>query len=80
MSTERIIKLIWDFRGPDANKTAEHHAIHLEQYKEKHNVGHLTGHEHINEFYSLAYFAVKESDMISVRDALIPQRGELFEE
>ena len=25
----RKIKLIWDFRGPDAQATAEHHTIHL---------------------------------------------------
>jgi hypothetical protein len=29
---ERKIKLIWDFRGPTAAKTAEHHEIHLKEY------------------------------------------------
>ena len=28
----RKLKLIWDFRGPDALKTAEHHEIHLKEY------------------------------------------------
>ena len=28
----RKIKLIWDFRGPVAAKTAEHHEIHLKEY------------------------------------------------
>ncbi|MBZ9628958.1 hypothetical protein LB456_07705 [Psychroflexus sp. CAK57W] len=25
-------KLIWDFRGPNAEKTAEHHEIHLKDF------------------------------------------------
>ena len=29
---ERQIKLIWDFRGPDALKTAEHQEIHLKEF------------------------------------------------
>ena len=28
----RKIKLIWDFRGEAAAKTAEHHDIHLKEY------------------------------------------------
>jgi hypothetical protein len=28
----RQIKLIWDFRGEVAAKTAEHHEIHLKEY------------------------------------------------
>ena len=28
----RKLKLIWDFRGPYALKTAEHHEIHLKDY------------------------------------------------
>ena len=29
---ERQIKLIWDFRGADALKTAEHQEIHLKEF------------------------------------------------
>jgi len=28
----RKIKLLWDFRGPDAKATAEHHTIHLKEF------------------------------------------------
>ena len=28
----RKIKLIWDFRGQAARKTAEHHEIHLKEF------------------------------------------------
>ena len=26
------IKLLWDFRGPDAKETAKHHTTHLKEY------------------------------------------------
>ena len=29
------VKLIWDFRGPNATKIAEHHDIHLKEYIKK---------------------------------------------
>ena len=79
MTQERILKLIWDFRGQDAVKTAEHHAIHLEQYKTKHKVGQKTGTETINDSYAIAFIVVNESEMPPVRDALIPHRGEIYE-
>ena len=28
----RKLKLIWDFRGPDALKIAQHHEIHLKEF------------------------------------------------
>ena len=30
----RNLKLIWDFKGPDALKIAQHHEIHLKEYIE----------------------------------------------
>lgn len=75
----KLIKLIWDFRGPAAEKTAEHHEIHLKEYilskKLLHNI---TGFKTINEMHSIAFLVVQESEMISVRDALKPHRGEIF--
>ena len=32
------IKLLWDFRGPEAFKIAEHHCIHLREYAEKEKI------------------------------------------
>jgi len=26
------LKLLWDFRGPDAHKIALHHEVHLKEY------------------------------------------------
>ncbi|MCM4168671.1 hypothetical protein DHD08_13360 [Arenibacter sp. H213] len=76
---ERKIKLIWDFRGQAAHKTALHHKVHLEEYKILNKLENsITGNLDINEMYAIAFLVVKESEMISVRDALRPHRGEVY--
>ncbi len=77
----RKIKLIWDFRGQAAAKTAEHHEIHLKEFLEKENYNfRITGFEIINDMYAIAYLVVDEADMISFRDTLRPHRGEIYEQ
>ncbi len=78
---ERKLKLIWDFRGPVASKTAQHHEIHLKDYIaiEKLSIK-ITGHQDLSEVHSIAYMVVTDSEMKSVRDALKPHRGMLYEE
>lgn len=78
---ERKLKLIWDFRGPSAQKTAEHHVIHLNEYIyiEKLSLN-ITGFQEINEFHSIAFMVVTDSEMKPVRDALKPHRGQLYQE
>ncbi len=57
----RRIKLIWDFRGPAAAKTAEHHEIHLKEYILIGNLEpQITGHQHINDMHSLAFMVIEE--------------------
>jgi hypothetical protein len=76
----RKIKLIWDFRGPDASKIAEHHEIHLKEYIKNENLPYnITGNKTINDLYAIAYMVVTDEHMIAVRDALKPHRGELYE-
>ncbi|WP_298391934.1 hypothetical protein [Flavobacterium sp.] len=77
----RKIKLIWDFRGPASEKTAQHHEIHLKEYIaiEKLPIT-ITGFEILNEMHAIAYMVVTDENMIQVRDALKPHRGELFQE
>ena len=74
----RKIKLIWDFRGPESLKTAEHHCIHLKEFTalEKLNF-HAVDSQELSEFYSIAYIIVDEVDMLTYRDALKPHRGEV---
>ncbi len=75
----RQIKLIWDFRGSAATKTAEHHEIHLKEYIAMEKLPlNITGFEVINEMHSIAFMVVYDENMISVRDALKPHRGEIY--
>lgn len=77
---ERQIKLIWDFRGPAASKTAAHHEIHLKEFIEKENAAVLTtGIRDLNDMHSITYIVVHEWDMVTLRDTLKPHRGELYE-
>lgn len=75
----RKIKLIWDFRGMAASKTAEHHEIHLKEYiqNEKLSID-ITGWSSISEMHAIAYMVVEEKDMILVKDTLKPHRGEVY--
>jgi hypothetical protein len=73
------LKLIWDFRGPVSQKTAEHHLIHLKEYIKSNSLNiTITGVETLNEMHSLAYLVVDESKMKPIRDALKPHRGQVF--
>ena len=57
----RQLKLIWDFRGPNASHTAEHHLIHLKEYINLENKAvTITGVEHINEMHSIAFLVFIE--------------------
>jgi len=72
------IKLIWDFRGPDAFNTAKHHQIHLDEYVKNENIPNAeSGFEQFSDFYSIAFLTVHKDNMIAVRDALKPHRGEV---
>lgn len=78
---QRKIKLIWDFRGPAAAKTAEHHEKHLREYIAiEHLDMNITGFKHVNEAHSYAFMVTEESNMITLRDALKPHRGEVYAE
>ena len=75
----RKIKLIWDFRGEAAAKTAEHHEIHLKEYIaiEQFSIK-ITGIEIKNEMHAIAFMVVTDENMIQVRDVLKPHRGEIY--
>lgn len=75
----RKLKLIWDFRGPDASKTAEHHEIHLKDYIKLEELDiNITGIEHVNDMHTMAFLVVDEADMKPIRDALKPHRGQVY--
>ena len=75
----RRIKLIWDFRGPAAAKTAEHHEVHLKEYIAMQKLSlNITGFEIKSDMHAIAYMVVTDAEMIHVRDALRPHRGEIY--
>lgn len=77
----RRIKLIWDFRGPTASEIARHHEKHLQQYIVAEDLPiNITGYKDLSNAHSIAFMVVEENDMLRVRDALIPHRGEVYEE
>lgn len=78
---ERQIKLIWDFRGIDALKTAEHQEIHLKEFILIEQLPiNITGFEKINDFHAIAFIVVNDDLMRKLRDVLKPHRGELYSE
>lgn len=75
----RRLKLIWDFKGPDSLKTAQHHEIHLKEYITIKNLSlNITGVQVINEFHTIAFMVVNENEMVPVRNALKPHRGQVY--
>ncbi|WP_179320275.1 hypothetical protein [Winogradskyella helgolandensis] len=75
----RKLKLIWDFKGPAGQKTAEHHLIHLKEYIEMNNLAiTITGVETLSDMHSLAFLVVDEADMKPIRDRLKPHRGQVY--
>ncbi|MCO6501210.1 MAG: hypothetical protein J5I47_12655 [Vicingus serpentipes] len=76
----RAIKLIWDFKGDEAKEIAKHHVVHINEFAIKENIELVaSGIDTINEMHTIAYMVVIEPQMIAVRDALKPHRGELYD-
>ena len=76
----RKLKLIWDFRGPNALKIAEHHETHLKQYISIHKLSiTITGTETFSEVHTIAFLVVDEDQMKPIRDSLKPHRGMIYE-
>ncbi len=78
--TERV-KLIWDFRGPNAQHIATHHAKHLAEFANTEKLKHtLVGKEEITSMHHIAFLVVEKSLMNTLRETLKPTRGQFYEE
>ncbi|SDR07874.1 hypothetical protein [Flagellimonas zhangzhouensis] len=76
---DRKIKIIWDFRGPGAAKTAEHYKIHLEEFVVIEELKFdLSGVEHFGPTHSIAYLVVAEFELKEIREILKPHRGQVY--
>ena len=73
------IRLIWEFRGPDAHQTALHHEIHLKEFLQRENRPIEVGVEKLSELFSIAFLVTTKDQMIPLRDALKPHRGEYID-
>ncbi|MGX1930906.1 hypothetical protein [Flagellimonas sp. 2504JD4-2] len=76
---DRKIKMIWDFRGPGAAKTAEHYRKHLEEFIVIEELKFdITGVNHFSDNHSIAFMVVAEFEMEEAREILKPHRGEVY--
>lgn len=73
---KRKIKLIWDFRGPDASRTAGHFLGHLQE-SPLFSPERGSGVESISEAHAIAYLIISEEEIPRYRDALRPHRAVL---
>ncbi len=76
------IKLIWDFRGPDALQTAKHHEIHLKDFIKKEGISgrDITGVEELSDMHSIAFWVIKDSEIKIFRDILKPHRATVYDQ
>ncbi len=75
------VKLIWDFRGPNAGPIADHHAIHLKEFAVAESLNNtICKVEKISEMHHIAYLVVEKPLMNELRARLKPNRGQLFSE
>ena len=74
----RKIKVLWDFRGPDALQIAEHHKLHLQEYADQQHLSLINiGVDQHSDFFTSAFITINEADLLQVRDQLKPQRAVL---
>lgn len=69
-----MVKLIWNFYGPDAKGTAAHHRIHLEAFAANNNIDvmkYKTGLENIDESHSMCFIEA-DKDIADKFDVLRP--------
>ena len=70
------IKVIWDFYGPLAQRTAEHHRVHVDEFASREQLGNrLTGAEAFAEDHWITWLVVEPADVAAVRAALRPNRA-----
>lgn len=73
------VRLIWDFRGPNAQMTAQHHAVHLREFAKAENLKNtLCDMQIMAEMHYIAYLVVEKSLVNELRERLKPHRGQIY--
>jgi hypothetical protein len=74
-----LIKLIWDFRGPNAAAIAKHHAKHLTEFIQLEQLPNShSGTEALTDMHHIAFMITEKHRMNEMRERLKPQRGQLY--
>ena len=74
------VKLVWNFSGEGALKTAQHHLIHLKEYAEREKVKVIEfGTQKQSEFTSTAFMIVAKDLVAPLRESLNPHQGFLVD-
>lgn len=75
------VKMIWDFRGPNAAPISEHHRIHLDEFVVQEKLENIiTGTETSSEMHQITYMIVPFDLVETLRMTLKPHRGQLYNE
>ena len=75
------IKLIWDFRGPNSDHIAKHHAKHLAEFVTMEGLQNtVCGNETITDMHTTAFLVVEKEYMDTLRATLKPHRGQRYQE
>jgi hypothetical protein len=68
-------KLLWDFFGPHAERTASHFSTHLSEFLAKHQLSSLvTGRESAGEGHQAVYCLAAGETFEAIRKSLRPNR------
>ncbi len=72
-----FIKLIWDFKGPVSNKTANHFNFHLQEFLliEK-MIDYKTCLEKFSDHHSIVFVTIDVKDLDFFKQRLKPNRGQ----
>ena len=74
------IKLIWDFRGPAAKETAQHHLKHLQEFFKLEKKTLISfGTESLSDLHTFSYIIVNKAELDFYKSSLRPHRGQLSE-
>lgn len=78
---EERVKLIWDFRGPNAEHIAKHHKKHLSEFVQLEKIGNtIVGNEALSPMHHIAFLVVGKSEKDFLREKLKPHRGQYYTE
>lgn len=76
----RILRLVWEFRGMDAQQIAAHHLQHLNEYLNREGIEvRDSGVQEHSEMYASAYLICEEAMALKLREPLKPHAAYLEE-